>query len=512
MKTIALLGVGLMGGSIGLAIRSRGLPLRVQAYARRKETRDEALAKGIADEVYDDPIEAVKDADLIIVCVPVCAIPDVIFAAKAGFKAGAVVTDIGSTKEWLSTACEEALRDSSVTFVGSHPMCGSEKTGLSVSDPALYQGAVCVVCANPKSRSEVWKVSHFWTRIGAQVVEMPAKQHDELVAGTSHVPHVAASAIVLACKQDPQSLQPLIGTGFRDTTRIASGDPSIWRDILKTNPRAVAEGIRQLQNQLSRIAEAIETNNIDAVEAFLDEAKNLRDSLCSEAANPPVANGVIAIDGPSASGKSTVAKSVAKKMGSLYVDSGSLYRGMTWKVLQEQADPESEPDVLKILNSCQWDFGIHQDAITFTIDGEDPGYAIRGEAVREQVSYVARIPEVRRFIVDQIRSMRAMGPLVVEGRDIGSVIFPESPYKFYLDADMVERARRRNAELEISEGNTSVEAVQASLAKRDHLDSTRKADPLQVAEGAQVVDTTYLTLDEVVDQIVGIIRAGALSA
>jgi cytidylate kinase len=127
--------------------------------------------------------------------------------------------------------------------------------------------------------------------------------------------------------------------------------------------------------------------------------------------------------------------------------------------------------------------------------------------VRETVSYVARIPEVRRFIVEAIRGMRALGPLVVEGRDIGSVIFPESPNKFYLDADPVERARRRNAELSATESDTSVEAVQESLRKRDHLDSTRKTAPLQIAEGARVVDTTHLTLDEVVDRIVEMVGA-----
>ncbi|MDF3128361.1 (d)CMP kinase [Kiritimatiellaeota bacterium B1221] len=499
MKKITLLGVGLMGGSIGLALKSRKIPLDVHAYARRTKTKDDALAAGIADAVFEDPAEAVRDADLVIVCVPVCAIPELIQRAKPGLKAGAVVTDVGSTKEWLSASCKEILADSQAIFVGSHPMCGSEKTGLEVADPQLYQDAVCVVCADADTRAEVWKVSKFWTRIGAKVLEMPADRHDLIAATTSHVPHLTATALSLTCQQE---YIPLIGPGFRDTTRIAEGDPGMWRDIVQTNSKAVASGIRELQTQLSKILSAIETNEFDAIESYLADGATLRKSLCSDSPAPPQANGVIAIDGPSASGKSTVAKSVAKKMGSLYVDSGAMYRGMTWKVLQAGANPEDETAVKEILNQAQWDFHVNHSAIGFSIDGEDPGEAIRGEAVRENVSYVARIPEVRRFIVDQIRSMRAMGPLVVEGRDIGSVIFPESPNKFYLDADPVERARRRNAELEITEGNTSVEAVQESLAKRDHLDSTRKTAPLQVAEGAQVVDTTHLTLDEVVEQIV----------
>jgi len=506
MKTIALLGVGLMGGSIGLALRKQGIPVRIQAYARRKETRNDTLQQGIADAVFADPAEAVRDADIVILCVPVCAIPEVITQALPGLTSGAVVTDVGSTKAWLAETCQEILKGSDIHFIGSHPMCGSEKTGLEVADPHLYQNAVCVVCADEESRSEVWKITQFWTRIGARVLEMPAQKHDELAAVTSHVPHLAASALVLACVQPPEELRPLIGPGFRDTTRVASGSPCIWKDIVKTNSTAVSSGLRELQHQLSRLADAVEANDMDAVEAYLAEGVRLRENLCHDSPPPPQANGVIAIDGPSASGKSTVAKSVSKKMGTLYVDSGAIYRGITWKVLQAGVDPRAETEVKKILESSTWEFKVREAAIYFTIDGEDPGEAIREEAVRENVSYVARIPEVRRFVVDHIRNMRAMGPLVVEGRDIGSVIFPESPHKFYLDADQVERARRRNAELEATESTTTLEAVQKSLAKRDHIDRTRKADPLHIAEGAQVVDTTYLTLDEVVDQIVEKVR------
>lgn len=508
MKTIALVGVGLMGGSIGLALRARNVPLRIQVYARRKETRDAALSLGMADAVFDDPAEAVADADLVIVCVPVCAIPKLLQMALPGLKHDAVVTDVGSTKAWLNSACSEVLKDTGATFVGSHPMCGSEKTGLNVADANLYQGATCIVTADASSRDVAWQVSHFWTCIGARVMEMPAEQHDQLAAVTSHVPHLAASALVLSCTEASPPLKALIGPGFRDSTRIASGSPTLWRDIIETNPTAVCDGLKELQDQLATILQAVETHDFDGVEQFLAQGVQLRNDLCKDAPLPPHANGVIAIDGPSASGKSTVARSIAKRMNSLYVDSGALYRGMTWMVLQAGAHPESEEEVLKEMQSAKWDFPVCEGAVTFTINGTDPGEAIRGEAVRENVSYVARIPEVRRFIVDQIRSMRSLGPLVVEGRDIGSVVFPESPHKFYLDADPEERARRRNNELLATESNTSVEVVQESLRKRDHLDSTRKTAPLQIAEGARVVDTTELTLDEVVDRIIGMVRAG----
>lgn len=502
MKTVALLGTGLMGGSIGLALRAQNIDLRVQAYARRKDTREMLLAKGIADAVFSCPSEAVVDADLIIACVPVCAIPQIIHAAKPGLKAGAVVTDVGSTKAWLAEECQKILQGTDAVFVGSHPMCGSEKSGIESAAHDLYRNAVCVVCADKLSRSEVWKVSRFWTRLGCRVVEMSAKEHDRIAAKTSHVPHVVASAMVLSAFENTERMKALIGPGFRDTTRVASGSPEIWRDIVGTNAAAVAEGLRAVEAKLGAFAEAVESMDLRKVEALLSGAAEAREHLCAPLAGDIRVVSVIAIDGPSASGKSTVARNVAARLNYLYVDSGALYRGVTWKVLRDGIDPQDETGVIENVRSANWSFPEKEGRIGFVIDGTDPGEEIRGEAVRENVSYVARIPEVREFVNDRIRAMQFFGPLVVEGRDIGTVVFPDSPYKFYLDADPAERARRRNKELLATEADSSIESVLQNLEKRDHLDSTRKTAPLQIAQGATVVDTTELTLDEVVDLVV----------
>lgn len=506
MKTIALLGTGLMGGSIGLAIRSRKIELRVQAYARRQDTRDTLLEKGIADEVFSSPSQAVRGADLIIACVPVCAIPQIVHAAKPGIQPGAVVTDVGSTKAWLAEECQKILQGSEAVFVGSHPMCGSEKTGIEAASEDLYDHAVCVVCADKPSRSEVWKVSRFWTRLGCRVVEMPAAEHDRIAAKTSHVPHVVASAIVLSTFENTDKLKALIGPGFLDTTRVASGSPEVWRDIVGTNAASVAAGLRAVEERIRAFADAAEKMDLRKVEAMLSGAAEAREHLCQPVALESQVVQVIAIDGPSASGKSTVARNVASRLKYLYVDSGSFYRGVTWKVLQEGVDPQNEADVVEVLRTSSWSFPEQDGRIGFVIDGVDPGEAIRGEAVRDNVSYVARIPEVREFVNDRIRAVQFLGPLVVEGRDIGSVVFPDSPHKFYLDADPVERARRRNEELRATEADTSIEAVQENLQKRDHIDSTRKTAPLQIAEGARVLDTTDLTLDEVVNLVVKAVR------
>jgi prephenate dehydrogenase len=505
--TVCLLGLGLMGASIGLALKAAGKSPRVRAYARRSETRAEALARGIADEVFHDPAEAARGADLIIACVPVCDIPVLLAAARPGIAAGAMVTDVGSTKAWLGREARAALEGSGAIFVGSHPMCGSERTGLGAATADLYRGAACIVCADADTREAVWRVSRFWTGLGARVVEMEAERHDALAAATSHVPHLAASAIVLATQGHPDVLRDLVGPGFRDTTRVASGSPDLWRDIVQSNAPAILAGLRGLETEVRVLADAIAANDFDQVEKRLADAAARRDILCHRPCATAETPRVIAIDGPSASGKSTVARGVARAIGALYVDSGAIYRGMTWKVLNEGIDVRDEDGIRAVLRDTRWTFAVKEGAIGFAIDGEDPADAIRGEAVREGVSYVARIPEVRVFVGERIRGMRGMGKLVVEGRDIGSVVFPEAKWKFYLDANPEERARRRNAELQATEAGISVEDVLRNLTKRDHLDSTRKTAPLQVAHGAEVIDTTELTLAQVVALIVAKVGA-----
>ena len=509
MECVALLGLGLMGGSAGLALKKGRGPVKVRAYARREETREAALRLGMADEVFADPAEAVRGADLVIVCVPVCTIPTLVAAAKPGLKPGAVVTDVGSTKAWLAKEVRAVLANSGAVFVGSHPMCGSEKTGLNAATADLYRGAVCVVCSDTHSRSEAWKVTHFWSGLGGRVVEMDATWHDQLAATTSHVPHLAATALVLASAGEVTELRDLVGKGFRDTTRVAAGSPEVWRDIVQSNALQVLGGLKRVRDSVEDMISAMESNDYAEMETLLQRGAERRRALCTppEAKRSVAQARVVAIDGPSASGKSTVARGVARAMGALYVDSGSMYRGMTWKVLRCGADPENEDQVRDVMRDSTWSFETVDGAVRFTIDGEDPGEEIRGEAVRDTVSYVARIPEVRSFIVDRIRGMRGMGRLVVEGRDIGTVVFPDTPYKFYLDADPAERARRRNAELIATESGTSVEAVLKNLKLRDHIDSTRKTAPLQVAPGAVVVDTTHLTLEQVVEQILQHIHA-----
>lgn len=219
---------------------------------------------------------------------------------------------------------------------------------------------------------------------------------------------------------------------------------------------------------------------------------------------------VIAIDGPSASGKSTVARETARALGFNYVDSGALYRGITWKCLRDGVDVEDAQAVIDLLNRVQLEFFVEEHAVRFTIDGEDPGPQIRSLPVQERVSDVAAIPEVRVRLVQMLQGTTRFGCLVMEGRDIGTVVFPDTPYKFYLDADPAERARRRHQEMSQSAGDSTVDHVLDALQRRDRKDATRKAAPLQIALGARVIDSTSMAVEDVVKWVVDQVRRNGL--
>lgn len=218
---------------------------------------------------------------------------------------------------------------------------------------------------------------------------------------------------------------------------------------------------------------------------------------------------VVAIDGPSASGKSTVARGAARTLDFNYVDSGSYYRGLTWKCLRDGIDISRTELVLAMLLQVRWETVVRDRSVTFLLDGEEPGDQLRAKPVQERVSDIAAIPEVRTFVVGKLREATRFGHLVMEGRDIGTVVFPDTPFKFYLDAAPEERARRRYKEL-AGGGYEDVQNVLDSLKRRDHKDSTRKTAPLQIALGAKIIDSTQLDSHAVVELVVAAVRGAGI--
>ena len=218
-------------------------------------------------------------------------------------------------------------------------------------------------------------------------------------------------------------------------------------------------------------------------------------------------NKVICIDGPAGSGKSTTAHAVSDRLGVLFVDSGALYRIMTWQALLAGVDTSDPAAVADFCKGVRVDFVVRGNRVAYEVGGEEPGDRIRTPEINAHVSPVSAVPEVRAIVTAWLRDMPRLGDIVVEGRDIGSVVYPDSPYRFYLDCDPDERARRRQRE-DAAKGFAQTEAqVKASLLARDKIDSSRKTAPLKVPEGAIRIDTTHLSVDGVVDVIARAIGA-----
>ena len=219
---------------------------------------------------------------------------------------------------------------------------------------------------------------------------------------------------------------------------------------------------------------------------------------------------VVAVDGPAASGKSTVSRAAAEILGFNYVDTGAMYRSITWKALEDKVDVDDTIAVIALMHRIQISFELVNGEVRMLIDGVYPGAKIRQPHVAEKVSTIAAIPEVRQVLVQHQRSLTRFGSLVMEGRDIGTVVFPDTPHKFYLEAKPDVRALRRKRDLEAMQIQATQEGVAQSIQQRDRKDSGRSVSPLQIALGATVVDNSNLTADETARIIVDHIRRQGL--
>ena len=284
MRTVAIIGMGLMGGSLGMVLRRKGLA-HVKGYARREETRREALAIGAVDEVCATPAEAVKGADMVVLCTPVLTIPALVNECRAGFGPGTVVTDVGSTKTEVVNRVVPILAGSEVHFVGSHPMAGAEKSGLEAARVDLYEGAMTAVTPTAGvPTGAIDAVMDLWAGAGSRVILMSPEEHDALVARTSHLPHLVASLLVTAAVEEEgaDKFRALCGPGFRDTTRVAGGSPEMWHDIVKSNRSAILAALQKYHGEVGDLIAAIERGDFEALREQLDRGRRLRARILSD--------------------------------------------------------------------------------------------------------------------------------------------------------------------------------------------------------------------------------------
>lgn len=275
--TVVIVGVGLIGGSIGLDLRAKKLAKRIVGVGRRPASLKAALAAGCVTETTTRLDKAAAEADLIIVCTPVGRIVDDVRAAAAVCRPGTLITDVGSTKGSIVAQLAQSALPSDVTFIGSHPLAGSEKHGPTAAVRDLFRDRVVIVTPiETTPKKPLREIETLWKELGARVVRMDPAEHDKALAATSHVPHLVASALAGAT---PEPYLGLTGGGWLDTTRIAASDGSLWAQIFDDNREQVLAALGEVEASLAAFRQAIEQRDAVQLQQLWEAGRKHRDAL-----------------------------------------------------------------------------------------------------------------------------------------------------------------------------------------------------------------------------------------
>ncbi|MFQ6035398.1 MAG: prephenate dehydrogenase [Sedimentisphaerales bacterium] len=276
LRQITVIGLGLLGGSITLAISRSLAGLKVVGYTHRPATRQQARRLAVATEIVDDIDKSVSQADLVIVATPICTFEEIFSTIADALPIGSIVTDIGSTKVLPARWAAKRL-PKTVHYVGSHPVAGSEQRGVEFARDDLFEQATCILTMTKKTnRQAVQTLKRFWSDLGCTVKLMTPAVHDRIFANISHLPHVVAAALINANNSEELKFA---GKGFIDTSRVASGPANIWADVLLTNANNTAKGIDKIIAELSKLKKAIKNQNKKQIENLLQRARDKRATL-----------------------------------------------------------------------------------------------------------------------------------------------------------------------------------------------------------------------------------------
>lgn len=574
MTCVLIIGAGLVGSSLGLALTRAG----VDVHLEDRSTSHARVAAGMGAGRITPPEGT--GVDLVVVATPPSTIATVVCDALERFP-DAVVTDVGSVK---AAIVEEVGRTSPdrERYVPSHPMAGSQFSGPLTATAELFLDRTWVVTPSPWNRAaDVEAVSELAALTGARVVELSPSAHDEAVAQVSHVPHLMSILTASHLREVPGEHLRLAGQGIRDVTRIAGSDTAMWQQIISTNSAAVREELEEVADDLAYLISVLDQPELleeclrigqsgarsltgkhgrapkDVVEVTVeipDEPRalarlfgdvgeigfNVEDFDLSHDAVREVgylsisvaqSKGeqlrtdltergwtawsaqmeahmtgpmVIAIDGPSGSGKSTTARLLAQRLGLAYLDTGAMYRAIAWQYLNSGLEDSDAEGIRALAVATDLRIATIPDQPRVSVDGEVVTDAIREPRISQNVSVVAAIPEVRKFLIRKMREIIAAHGrrIVVEGRDITTVVAPDAQVRVLLVADPEARVARRKAELgeEVDES-----AVNDQVIRRDR-DDSRVTNFTEAAEGVTVIDSTHIGPDEVVERIVELTR------
>lgn len=285
VRSVAIIGLGLLGGSIGLAIKARGPGIATTGWDRDPAVRERAAARGLVDQVCDTPEAAVADADLVILCVPVGAMGDAARAIAPGLKPDAIISDVGSSKEAVAAALKQALPDACI--IPAHPVAGTEQSGPDAGFATLFAGRWCIITPpEGVDPARLEALSDFWTSLGSKVELMDAAHHDLVLAVTSHIPHLIAYTIVGTASDLEDVTQSEVikysAGGFRDFTRIAASDPVMWRDVFLTNKGAVLEMLGRFTEDLTALQRAIRSGDGDTLFDLFTRTRAIRRAVIEQ--------------------------------------------------------------------------------------------------------------------------------------------------------------------------------------------------------------------------------------
>lgn len=278
-EQLGLIGCGLMGGSFALALKRAGLVKRVVGYSKSPSTTERARQMGVIDIEAPSALLAVSGADIVLIAVPVSATEATFKAIKHLVTPNMLIMDVGSTKRDVIDAGRRGLREHIGSFVPAHPIAGKELSGVEHADADLYAGKQIILTPIERTlTTQLQKAVDVWTALGCRVLKMSPEQHDAAFAAVSHLPHLIAFALMNAISSQPQGKDylSLAGPGFRDFTRIAAGDPKIWRDILVSNREELLEQSKVFQRTLQAMELMISSGNGDALEGLIEQASNTR--------------------------------------------------------------------------------------------------------------------------------------------------------------------------------------------------------------------------------------------
>lgn len=286
---LGVIGCGLMGGSFALALKRAGLVKRVIGYSKSPSTTEKAKKLGVIDTVAESALLAVSGSDIVLIAVPVAATEATLRAIRHLIEPGVLVMDVGSTKRDVVDAARRVLKERVESFVPAHPVAGKEASGIDHADATLYSGRQVILTPLPQtSPTMLQRATDAWAGVGAQVLRMTPENHDAAFAAVSHLPHVLAFAYFNSVARQPagRDYLSLAGPGFRDFTRIAASDPTVWRDILMSNREEVLKQIQRFRHTLDAMDHAMKSGNVEALEDMIRRASEARGGWQMNAAKP----------------------------------------------------------------------------------------------------------------------------------------------------------------------------------------------------------------------------------